>query len=451
MALDPITLGFIIAIIGAVAIVRLRGASAKDAGGLAVRLGILGTFAGILIALLGFDTTDINGSVPRLIEGMKTAFVTSVTGMGLSVLMRFGELMQQREVGASGVSAQDYLQQMIGQTEQLQKLNDGIGEGESLMVEQLQKLNDGIGEGEGSMVGQIKLLRSDLNDFARKVSESSTDAIVEALKEVVSNFNSTINEQFGENFKELNSAVGKLVDWMAKHRELVEASHKALTEALCGQADSAESLEKIASEMQKIQDALATSGARLKEIEGSLKRLPSTLEGVSGGVERLGGSSEKFGEIMDTLHTSSEALGGASKSLAELARQTPEASKALKEVAGTVQRTFEGIKTQQARLTEELTHDLKRAGEANASALKAQQESLGRDLSTANSKNAAAVAEQLQVFDDMMGKQLTNALTALGDNLAQISGKFVEDYTPLTEELRRVVQISEEIQRGKRG
>lgn len=39
-------------------------------------IGILATFCGVAIALLQFNTADIQGSVPSLLNGLKTAFVS---------------------------------------------------------------------------------------------------------------------------------------------------------------------------------------------------------------------------------------------------------------------------------------------------------------------------------------------------------------------------------------
>lgn len=46
-----------------------------------VSLGILGTFIGIAIGLYHFDVTNIQKSMPALLEGLETAFVTSGVGM----------------------------------------------------------------------------------------------------------------------------------------------------------------------------------------------------------------------------------------------------------------------------------------------------------------------------------------------------------------------------------
>ncbi len=44
-------------------------------------LGILGTFFGIVKGLYHFDPQDIDSSIPTLLEGLKTAFNTSIFGV----------------------------------------------------------------------------------------------------------------------------------------------------------------------------------------------------------------------------------------------------------------------------------------------------------------------------------------------------------------------------------
>ena len=48
-------------------------------------LGVLGTFLGITIGLIGFDPADLDNSIPILLDGLKTAFWTSLTGMLCSI------------------------------------------------------------------------------------------------------------------------------------------------------------------------------------------------------------------------------------------------------------------------------------------------------------------------------------------------------------------------------
>lgn len=52
-------------------------------------LGVLGTFFGITMGLMAFDTTDLDKSIPGLLDGLKTAFFTSLAGMIGSMILSF--------------------------------------------------------------------------------------------------------------------------------------------------------------------------------------------------------------------------------------------------------------------------------------------------------------------------------------------------------------------------
>ena len=77
-----------------------------------------------------------------------------------------------------------------------------------------------VGEENSSLVSQLKLLRHDSNarldaikrsmdSYLAQQSENDSKALVEALREVVRDFNAKINDQFGDNFRHLNEGVGK--------------------------------------------------------------------------------------------------------------------------------------------------------------------------------------------------------------------------------------------------
>ncbi len=68
-----------------------------------VSLGILGTFIGIAVGLYHFDVTDIQSSMPALLEGLKTAFVTSGVGIFFSIILSI--LKPKRESKVEMLSA----------------------------------------------------------------------------------------------------------------------------------------------------------------------------------------------------------------------------------------------------------------------------------------------------------------------------------------------------------
>lgn len=68
-------------------------------------LGVLGTFLGITLGLLNFDTQDLNASIPLLLDGLKTAFFTSLAGMLGSLILSktVNSLFDEEEGGISDI------------------------------------------------------------------------------------------------------------------------------------------------------------------------------------------------------------------------------------------------------------------------------------------------------------------------------------------------------------
>jgi hypothetical protein len=61
-------------------------------------LGILGTFVGIYFGLRQFNVNDVTASIPSLLEGLKTAFTTSIWGISLSLIFGKSSQIVLREV-----------------------------------------------------------------------------------------------------------------------------------------------------------------------------------------------------------------------------------------------------------------------------------------------------------------------------------------------------------------
>ena len=66
-------------------------------------LGVLGTFAGITLGLYYFDTSNLTNSIPMLLNGLKTAFFTSLAGMVGSMFLsaQVNKLFDQKTAGIS--------------------------------------------------------------------------------------------------------------------------------------------------------------------------------------------------------------------------------------------------------------------------------------------------------------------------------------------------------------
>lgn len=69
-------------------------------------LGVLGTFLGITLGLLCFDTSNLQQSIPELLSGLKTAFFTSLAGMVGSLFLskKINNLYDEATGGVSDIN-----------------------------------------------------------------------------------------------------------------------------------------------------------------------------------------------------------------------------------------------------------------------------------------------------------------------------------------------------------
>ena len=109
--------------------------SRQAAPALMTSLGIFGTFCGIFIALYEFDLANENG-FQEFLDGMKTAFVTSLFGIAFAIVSR---TFWSRP--GSGEKSRNPEQREI--IEHLESIKQAIaGDGDSSMVTQMRAMRD---------------------------------------------------------------------------------------------------------------------------------------------------------------------------------------------------------------------------------------------------------------------------------------------------------------------
>ncbi|HZZ00432.1 MAG TPA: hypothetical protein VFE36_12755 [Candidatus Baltobacteraceae bacterium] len=82
--------------------VRYSARAVTQGPALLTMLGIAGTFLGIAIGLYSFNTGDVQGSIPYLIEGIRTSVWASFTGILFAILIKLRYAFAQDEDAATG-------------------------------------------------------------------------------------------------------------------------------------------------------------------------------------------------------------------------------------------------------------------------------------------------------------------------------------------------------------
>jgi methyl-accepting chemotaxis protein len=202
----------------------------SELSGLVTTFGIFGTFIGIFVGLINFEVTDIQGSVPKLLDGLKTAFLTSIAGMTAGILLKLFP-------GIYLIKVQDDTAEK--ENDQLKNIEKALcGDGETTLLTQIQKLRTTTSDKQDELIKEFR-------EFAKNMAENNSKALIDALTQVMRDFNTKINEQFGENFKQLNEAVGKILVWQEQYKQQVEKMSEQFERTLQGVENCEKSLTSI--------------------------------------------------------------------------------------------------------------------------------------------------------------------------------------------------------------
>lgn len=370
-------------------------------------VGILGCFVGIALALLHFDASKVSSSVPQLLEGVKTAFWASVSGVAGSLVIRGRHHFQKTPIPQSeGAPKSAGLDDVVLCIQTLQKSLSGNEEGSLLSQLKLMRQEQG---------DQLQALRKSFEAFAEKMAEDGSKALIDALREVISDFNAKISEQFGENFKQLNAAVEKLVRWQEQYKDELDklqivqkASADDLKKAADGvslMVERAQGFTDTASSLEQLLRGLAQQYALIEESQRSLSVVLTEMKDVAPQFSR------KLEELAESMrHGVAKVQSDVADVVRNFGTQTQSSSAEMKQLL------VDTLKKSQTEVNDQLM------------------------------KGLDTVRQSVVSLDKGLQEELTKSLETLGRQLASLSEKFVADYGPLTDRLREVVRIAGQVQ-----
>jgi len=371
-------------------------------------LGILGCFGGISYALftLGSNPNDVISNIPSLIGGLKFAFIGSFFGIASSLYLRWVQYKKRNEESSTAISDASNADLLNA----INLLRRGL-----------------VGDGEDTLITQIKLQRQDSSDnliklrqsfdeFATQMVENNQKAIIEALERVIRDFNEKLTEQFGENFKQLNSAVTSLVTWQQQYKD-------ELNQMQAVQQQSA-------SDMKVSADAFAQVVSRASEFANTAEKLKELMSGMD--------------KQKDLLFTQEKAL---SELLVSMKDVTPQFAEKLNSMLTEIKEGVVQIQSQTQESVKNYTTQVREATGQLTDLLSSVIKDNQRVMLDNLKDNSNVIKEGVVALDKALQEELNKSLQALGQQLAALSEKFVNDYLPLTESLREVVRLAESVRK----
>ena len=419
-------------------------------------LGVLGTFTGIFFGLLDFDVTNIDDSVPQLLGGLKIAFVTSIFGMAAMIILRCVQVVVPQPVTGKTEVTPEIIH---GTLEAIKREIEDASEHEQEALDKLRKAVSA--ESDSSLLTQVQKLRTDFKDgqneltrefrqFAEKIAESNSEALIEALEKVIRDFNAQLNEQFGENFKQLNEAVGALLTWQENYRRHVETLEARFNAAMQGIEASEEAIRKIVAHTETIPPVLERLEKIVQETSTATIELNSHLGAVSGLKEQ---ALQAFPMIEQNLKQLTDDL---SKSVRGIITQSSDALQRQQGANEQLRQGFDTLLNNSREAQNRFEHavsgalqsmqtSLNTAMEQHARTIEVAANEMRSQINEAWKQTSEAIENRFENFDQQMQQELRRSIEILGRNLASLSEKFAEDYGPLTERLREIVQVGSRV------
>ena len=282
-------------------------------------LGLVGTFLGIFKGLGEFDPGNIDLSLPILLDGLKLAFSTSIIGMVGSAIVKLISFVQPEIVQEDTISEEDFYNQFKIQNENLLKIEKGIRDME------------------------IKL-----TEFTSSLGESTVEQLIKAIESVIRDFNTKIEEQFGENFKRFNSGLEKLLEWQSTYLNELDKTKKAIDVA-----------NNLIQQHEKIVESIHT---RLAEI-------PNMLNPVSEVIETINKERKQTEQSLDVL----------SKLREDAENAIPSLQASLKQLTATLSNDISDVSDKLQKLDQEMSNELEKAIQVMGAHLGSLSEQLVKD------------------------------------------------------------------------
>jgi chromosome segregation ATPase len=312
-------------------------------------------------------------------------------------------------------------------------------------------------------------LFNEMKAFAELLSKSATEVVIEALRQVILDFNKNLTEQFGENFKMLDSSVKQLVQWQVQYGHQLdemgqqfERSVDAIETTRTAIHEIGERCASIPGVMETLREVLEVNQHQLKQLQDHLgafaqlrdraiEAVPEVQRVVVGVAEQLSTAAVEMSSVLEAKSGIYAAhLDRTNAAAREMATHVTRASEQLQ---GDLSHSVHGFESASREMMSRLElasrsmqEQLNLCTQEMATAV---QRDTGRTLGGVEQQVQAAVERtgeavnvQLNALDRAVEQELSRVFTRFGQALVRISDAFTGDYEKLT---RRLAEMSRSV------
>lgn len=247
-------------------------------------LGVLGTFYGITIGLMHFDTADLDKSIPGLLDGLKTAFFTSLAGMIGSVALSFfiNRIQDKKEKGVSD-----------------------INQAASTICQSVQQMSEANRETLNGLKAMFEEQENDRKAFYRSLGDSM-DRIKEHQQAAVATM---------DQIKDSQSRVAAAIDTMVI---LTRSQEGSLANIKANQLTVVSSLNSIKESQTRTVSTLDSMIEIARTQEGSLADINDNVSGTTSIIDRLADNSNMQLNALNDIVSNNSQISEINRNVGEV-------------------------------------------------------------------------------------------------------------------------------------
>lgn len=305
-------------------------------------LGVLGTFAGITIGLLYFDTEHLDASIPLLLSGLKTAFFTSLAGMigSLFLSRQVNAALDEKDGGMSDINmaagqickAVDAMNTTTKEAfEELRNQNKQQLEAQlhfyRTISETVSSLTKDIGELKGfsKKFDNVDAVTTSINNFVGECLEitSGIAGVQNEISDEIKNFSMVLRSEVDEIEEKMKETNNLLVGKFDEFSKLLKKSNtealvdvmKSVTAEFQKQMNSLinkliqenfdqlnKSVESLNIWQQENKEMISSLTKQYKEMAANFEQTSTTLTKVSDDTRLLVSDGGKLKQLIDALN-----------------------------------------------------------------------------------------------------------------------------------------------------
>lgn len=372
---------------------------------------------------------------------MKTAFITSVTGLLLSIILKIWSSIHQDksenldldQVDASNILK--FIEHHLTEQTNTQKKTAVIHE------ELLQALTTHHEYVKQNNQQFASTLWDELEKTAQILTKSATEEVILALNQLIKDFNYQLTEQFGENFKQLNHTVFGLIKWQENYKQQLEqmqVQYQNHTNAVAATQQAIDNihdnLSHIAHHAQSIPDSMERLAVAIELSHTQIDTLYDHLAAFADMKDKAVAALPSLSEQIDTML---QGMDDASQKLTEQFHQIHQSIKAQPSI---MQSTTQELKNTLERLVGQLEIDIKNITEKHAGSIKEQMNQLSNIAAQTLENISDSIEGQINNFNTAEAKKIESDLQQMGSALISMTSQFTKDYKELVNHMNNIIR-----------